>query len=161
MQTIKFDYDNRPGISRVYAIPVASFLRLRKNYINNTTMLEVQNRDAIIDIPVNSQTFLFTEDQTLEEAGETYNVIIQGCIPKISAANDINIRTLERGEWLVLHQDNNGVIHLSGTKDVPLHFATSKTSGTVAGDVNGNTFNFHAITPEPSLIINMQLITEL
>ena len=89
MQTIKFDYDNRPGISRVYAIPVASFLRLRKNYINNTTMLEVQNRDAIIDIPVNSQSFLFTEDQTLEEAGETYNVIIQGCIPKISAANDI------------------------------------------------------------------------
>ena len=161
MKTIQFDYDNRPGVSRIYAIPVTSFLRLRKNYVNNTTHLEVKDRDAIIDIPINTLSFRFTENQTSDEPGETYHPSIEGCIPKLSSVNDKMIRKLERGEWLVLHQDNNGVVHLSGTIAVPLTFLSNKTTGASGEDLNGNSFIFSAITPEPSLIINMLLITQL
>ena len=161
MKTIEFDYNNRPGISRIYAIPVTSFLRIRKDYKKQTDFLEVKNRDEIIEIPVHTGTFLFTESQTTEEAGETFNVAIDGCIPKLSMLNDAIVRKLERGEWLILHQDNNGTIHLSGSVDDPLNFHSSKSTGSGAEAVNGNAFKFSGITPDSSLIIDMPMLTEL
>ena len=161
MKTIQFDYDNRPGISRLYAIPVASFLRIRKDYKKQTDFLEVKNRDAIIDIPVHTNTFIFNETQALNEPGETFNVAIDGCMPKLSLINDDTIRILERGEWLVLNQDNNGTIHLSGTVDDPLNFISNKTSGSGSDQTNGNAFQFMGVTPDSSLIIDMPMITEL
>ena len=161
MKTIQFDFDNRPGISRMYAIPVASFLRLRKDYRKRTTHLEVKDRDNIIDIPVHTSSFMFKEDQSTEVAGETYNIVVSGSIPKISGVNRSTVYTLEHGEWLVLHQDNNGTIHLSGTVDDPLSFHSGKSTGSGADGINGNVFSFSGITPDSSVIIVMLLITSL
>ena len=82
-------------------------------------------------------------------------------MPKLSIINDDTIRILERGEWLVLNQDNNGTIHLSGTVDDPLNFISNKTSGSGADQTNGNAFQFMGVTPDSSLIIDMPMITEL
>lgn len=161
MKTIQFDSDNRPGISRIYAIPISSFLRIRKNYKKNTLNVEVKNRGDIIDIPMYTMAFQFNEEHSTEEAGETYSIAIEGRIPKLSQVNDSIIKILERGEWLVLHQDNNGIVHLSGTIDDPLTFNTNKSTGVGAESTNGYQFKFSAFTPESSIIVDMALISEL
>ncbi|MGL4852552.1 MAG: hypothetical protein ACRC3Z_07915 [Phocaeicola sp.] len=161
MKTVQFDTDNRPGLSRLFAIPLTSFLRIRPDYRNNTNHLEVKARDQIIDIILDTSAFAFNEEQATEEPGETYKLSIEGRIPKLSKLNDSVIRTLERGQWLVLHQDSNGTIQLSGSMDDPLSFHTTKTSGVGADSVNGTSFQFSGVTPSPSLIIDMVLITDL
>ena len=70
MKTIQFDFDNVGGITQVYAIPLASFLRLRKDYINEMQYFEVKQRADIIAIPVYADSsFTFNETQRQEDGG--------------------------------------------------------------------------------------------
>ncbi|MEG1861013.1 MAG: hypothetical protein RR206_04910 [Bacteroidaceae bacterium] len=162
MKTTKFDFDNVGGLARIFAIPTNSLLRIRRDYVRNKRYLEVKNRKQIVDVAIYADSsFSFSEEQTYEDGGLLYNVEISGVIPKIGAANDTVIRTLERGEWLVLHQDRNGTVQLSGTLEVPLRFASSKTSGDTADSLSGYAFKFTASEPDGSMIITLDSPDEL
>lgn len=153
MKTIPFNYDNVDGLTFVYAIPVSSLAGFETDYIHGTKRPLIGNTGDVICIPVIADaSFVFTETQSREEGGELWQVQLSGLIPKLSAESDPLIRTLERGEWLVLHQDANGTVQLSGTRDVPLRFASNKTTGQET--TNGNSFTFTASEAEPSLIIH-------
>ncbi len=161
MKTIQFDFDNVGGITRVYAIPTTSFLRLRKDYINEMQYLEVRQREGIINIPVYADTsFTFNETQSQEDGGDLWTVEIAGLIPKRYRLNEKSVRTLERGEWLVLFQDNNGDAVLAGTIEVPLRFSSARTTGTET-EINGNRFTFTGKEAEPSIIVDNKDIVML
>lgn len=161
MKTIQFDFDNVGGITRVYAIPVTSFLRLRKDYINEKQYLEVRRRTDIVAIPVYADSsFSFNETQSQEEGGDLWTVEITGLIPKRSRLNEITVRILERGEWLVLLQDCNGDIVLAGTTEMPLRFSSARTTGTET-EINGNRFTFAGVEPDPSVIVDNVDISKL
>jgi hypothetical protein len=161
MKTIQFDFDNVGGITQVYAIPLASFLRLRKDYINEMQYFEVKQRADIIAIPVYADSsFTFNETQRQEDGGNLWAVEIAGLIPKRYRLNEKSVRTLERGEWLVLFQDNNGDVVLAGTIEVPLRFLSARTTGTET-EVNGNRFTFTGMEAEPSVIVDNKDITRL
>lgn len=161
MKTIQFDFDNVGGITRIYTIPVTSFLRLRKDYINDMQYLEVKQRADIIAIPVYADSsFTFNETQSQEDGGELWTVEIAGLIPKRYKLNERIVRTLERGEWFVLFQDKNGDIVLAGSIEVPLHFLSDRTTGTET-EVNGNRFKFGGIEAEPSVLIDNKDISVL
>lgn len=154
MKTLTFDYDNLQGIASIYAIPVSSYLRITPNYVDETLLLELIRREMIISIPVYAgDSFLFSEAQSLEDGGNIWEVSITGIIPKRCRLNEKQLNTLERGDWLILSQDSNGTVTLSGTTDVPLKFTHSRTTGT-SSDMNGSHFTFSAKESEPSLVIS-------
>lgn len=153
MKTLTFDYDNLHGIASIYAIPVSSYLRITPDYVDETLLLELIKRELVISIPVyTGDSFQFSESQSLEDGGDVWEVSITGVIPKRCRLNEKHINTLERGDWLVLSQDSNGTVTLSGTVDVPLKFSHSRTTGSTS-ELNGSRFTFSAKESEPSIIL--------
>lgn len=154
MKALTFDYDNLQGIASIYAIPVSSYLRITPDYVDQTLLLELIKREMIITIPVYAgDSFQFSESQSLEDGGDVWEVAITGVIPKRCPLNEKHMNTLERGDWLVLSQDSNGTVTLSGTTDVPLKFTHSRTTGS-SSELNGSHFTFSAKEPDPSLIVS-------
>jgi hypothetical protein len=154
MKNFNIKDDNIGGLLRMYAIPVSSFLRIRKDYINNLQTLEVRDRDSIIAIPImDNQTFGYTQDHDLDEGGDYWEPVIDGIIPGGRQSNEDIVEELERGEWLVMFEDQIGTVHISGTKDIPMKFTTSETSGTSSSDRNQISFEFKCRQNHPPLIL--------
>ncbi|KAA6352408.1 hypothetical protein EZS27_000358 [termite gut metagenome] len=154
MKSICFDFDNIGGISRLYAIPVSSFVRIRKDYVKNLNYLECRDLFSIIEIPVyTDNTFSFTENQTFDTPGDGYNIEISGIIPKMMPVNSSDIGLLERGEWYVLCEDRNGNVKFSGDENVRLKFTSRKESGAAFIDHNQISFTFSCLQENPSVDI--------
>ncbi len=152
MKTIDFDFDNVGGISRMYAIAAADVRRITPNAQGGHSRLSLHQGATPVEIPVYSPAATsFRETQTEEDGGSVYEVTISGLIPKIRYIEVVS--QLEKGDWLVVHQDANGNILLSGTTDIPLMFSSSKSTGG-SDSVNGNNFTFTAKEPAPSIHID-------
>lgn len=82
-------------------------------------------------------------------------------IPKLRRDTNLIIEQLERGEWLVLSQDHNGTVYLSGSVDVPLTFSCEKTTGDSYTALNASSFLFEGKQPAPSLVIDMDDLINL
>lgn len=162
MKKISFDFENVGGLMECYAIPISSFLRIREDYASNTKVLEVQNRDDIISIPVYmDSSFSFSEQHDLDEGGDFWQPSIEGIIPKDCMDNASDIETLERGSWMLLSKDYNGICRLSGTEDFLLKFTDTKTTGAAATDVNQISFTFTGKQDCPSIILSQDDLEEI
>lgn len=152
MKTLAFDYDNVPGIASMYAVPVSSSLRDKNYYTEDGRYQELIEQEGTISIPVyDGDSFMYSENQTLEDGGELWTTSISGLIPKQYKPNEQVTAILERGDWLVLFQDKNGAIVFSGTVDVPFKFNSNRSIGS-SSEINGNRFTFNGKSAEPSSI---------
>ena len=154
MKQLIFDFDNIGGVANVYAIPISSFLRIRRDYAEDTDHLEVQQREHIIELPVAGESFDFIEEQINDARGDGYEISISGVIPQISANKHI-IEMLERGEWMVLFKDSNGNVKLSGQEEIPMKFMSKKTTGKTYASFNNISFSFSCVQPDPSVNITL------
>lgn len=156
MKKIEFDFNNIGGMAELYAIPLSSFLRVRRNHVTKKNVLEVQNRADIIAIPIYANdSFYFLENHAYDDGGDYFDVEIGGVIPKLAQDNADLIETLQRGRWMVLSQDLNGTVHLSGNEDVLMKFEDSKSSGTRSSERNQNAFTFKCKSDRPSEVLDM------
>ena len=154
MKTINLNPDNLGGLLHLYAIPPTSFLRIRKDYVNNLKYLELKQRNDVIDIPIfANDTYIYTEEKSTGDAGDYWTITIEGVIPRLSQENQPVIEELERGLWYVVTQDSNGEIHFCGQEDALLLFTNSKTSGQSASSRNGTSFSFACIQDAPSIFL--------
>lgn len=147
---MQLNFDNRGGITRLYAIPTEDILRIRNNWGFGSVTPELNRRDRIIELPYYiGLGYQFNEEQTLTDNGHRYAVDINGIVPAhLMRADDIE--TLRHGMWMVLHQDARGRIRLSGTIQIPLVFTSKSGSGASAKELNGDTFSFSAIEENAS-----------
>lgn len=154
MVTIDFDFENVGGLHECYAIPAAAFKGTRVNLINNTHQLKTMlSNTEIIAIPMYADdTFSFSEDDDEEDGNKFWNPVIEGVIPKFGLNQD-TIEKLARGEWIVLHEDNNGTVRLSGTEEIPLRCKTSPTTGRAISERSDTVFTFSASEQQPSVIM--------
>lgn len=151
MKTLIFDFDNRPGLARMYAIPPESFRRLRYDYNRSVKHLEVVGRTNIIEIPIFADnSFAVSEKQSSADGGNLWEVSISGYIPKNENSHIVEL--LERGDWLVICQDQNGTVKLYGTVEIPLRFLSDKSSGSPSV-MNGIRFTFSSKESEPSVTL--------
>ena len=121
MRTLTFDFDNLHGIANMYAIPIASVYQCVQNPLTGQATLTLNDSVMVVQIPVyRGDRFKIDEVQKLVDGGDCWEVTIAGIIPKRCSLNDGVIQDLERGEWIVLSQDANGVIVLYGSTEVPL-----------------------------------------
>lgn len=154
MRTFDFWGDNIPGISLMYAIPVAALVRLDRNPVNGQTAMLLTGLDDIIDIPVLAgDSFQVSEIHSLADGGELWDISISGFIPKRYQLSENTIRTLEQGDWFTMVRDANGVITLFGSSDIPLKFSHSRNTGN-STERNGSRFIMKAKQSQPSVILN-------
>ncbi len=152
---LDFDFENAGGLASVFAFPAECFVRIRKDYQDGINVLELRALDKVIEIPVFcNDSFFFLEEQVHTEAGVAYEVQLSGVIPKSMKKNDLFIQTLERGAWLVLFMDNNGVVKLAGNVEVPMFFSSSKSSGKKFSDLNLIDFSFNSTQASASIYID-------
>lgn len=162
MKKLTFDFENLGGLAEIYAIPPSSFKRIRIDYSTDLKYLEVQNRDDIIVIPMFADdTFQFTEEDDYEDGGLLYSISVEGLIPKISVDNQNMISTLEHGQWYILCRDSNDVVHLCGTNDVKMLFKTNKSTGSSVTERNNISFTISNKQSCPSLIIELDDMSDL
>ena len=147
---MQFQFDNRGGIRRIYAIPKEDFLSIDSTRSLGNVKIRLGREDRIVELPYYAgQNYSFTEEHSLTENGDRYAVNISGVIP--SQLLDTNTtENLRRGEWLVLHQDTRGIVRLSGTQLVPLRFSSKRATGADAKELNGDAFSFTATEAESS-----------
>lgn len=154
MKTINLNTDNLGGLLHLYAIPPASFHRIRRDYVNDLNYLELVQRDDVIDIPIfANDTYIYTEEKSTGDVGDYWSITIEGVIPRLSQENQPVIEELERGLWYVVAQDSNGEIHFCGQEDALLLFTNSKTSGQSASSRNGTSFSFACIQDASSIFL--------
>jgi hypothetical protein len=155
MKVINYDFENIGGLLQVIAVSPTSFLRIRKDYNAGLNYLELRDRENIISIPVYANdTYIYNEDKEVNDAGDCWNVSIEGVIPKLSSVNNQLMETLERGLWYVLAVDGNGQVHWCGQEDALMLFATNKTSGRSVSERNGTSFTFTCVQDEPTIYIS-------
>jgi len=157
MKQLLFDFDsNLGGISRMFAIPVSSYHRLQKNKTNNTNTLLVKDRSNIIDLYIDDEQFMFSEDY---ERG-AYNVQVSGSVPKTNPVNQTNIAKLESEFWYLLFEDNNGYIRLAGNEDNQLEFMRTDTTGNI-NTKNQIQFTFYGSQSEKCKFIDLISMDDL
>lgn len=157
MKTLQFDFStNMGGISRLFAIPVSSFVRLWTDHVNSLNYLTVRNREDIIDIYVNEELVEFTENY---DRG-VYTPELTGIIPKSNPINRSSLIKLESEYWYLLFQDNNGFIRLSGTENNQLSFKRTTKTGTV-GQRNEMEFTFSGNQRRESYFIELVEMDDL
>ena len=156
MKKINFDHNNIGGLAEIFAFPPSDLLRVRHDYRSGYDCVELKTRDNIVAIPVYpDRSFVFDEQKSTADGGDYWQVSIEGVIPKLRHDVSVLIEVLERGEWLVLSQDYNGVVHLSGSVEVPLSFACEKTTGDSYTSLNGSSFTFSGSQPAPSVVVDL------
>ena len=154
MKTLIFDFDNVHGIATMYAVPATAVSKCVRNPMTGDVILRLTDSDNVIEIPTyQGDRFKTEEVHQLTDGGDCWDVKISGIIPKRCALNETVIQKLERGEWIVLAQDANGVIVIYGTTDVPLKFTHSRSSGS-SGELNGSAFTFSAKESAPSMVLS-------
>ena len=155
MKKLTFDTDNLGGLLRVYALPTGSYT-LVYNYGTKKYTLTLTSTTDVVAIDVYADgTYSYAESHGRDEHGDWWQPTISGQIPRHSEDNADVMETLERGEWVVLSEDSNGVLHLSGDDDTPLTFSTEATTGAQTTDMNGTAFTFTGKLGHPSYVVEM------
>lgn len=158
MKTIDFSFDNVGGMARMYLLPAAGLLRVDTDAADGSALPVLVPGITIYNIEVwGGESFRFTEPMEMQFGEATFNPSISGFIPRLDNLQEI--AELEQGEWICVHQDANGTVLMSGTKDVPLRFVTEKGSGTPSGR-NATAFTLQATEAEPSRQVNAAFVLE-
>ena len=150
MRTFQFDYDNLPGIANMYAIPVDNFISVTKDNSGQDQISLKDSENAIMIPIIKNESFSFTENSEITDAGITYTPEISGIIPHNRLVNVPLIDELIDGEWLLLFQDSNGSCYLAGSVEVPLRFTYKAQTNAI----NGIKFTFTSVQSERAKILN-------
>jgi hypothetical protein len=144
MKQVTFECFNQGGLNRLVAIPLTSFLKIRKDYATNKDYLQLINESGIIDIYITQDSAGFDEESQYSNAGTSYLVNITGVTPKSGKVNQDIFFMLENNldGWLVLFEDNNGYLRLAGNKESRLIFTRRDTTGNTLVSRNQVSFTF-------------------
>lgn len=154
MKTIIFDFcENLGGLSKMYAIPPASFEKLTHNHTQKQIFLNITSYEDVIEIYCIPDTMQFSEEKTQPSAGPTYNPVVTGIIPKANELNQQQLTILESNYWLLLFEDNNGKVRLAGDEHSYLIFTRTESTGQNIQNRNQIQFTFSGLQSHPCYFI--------
>lgn len=154
MKTIATTDDRLGGLLTIYAIPVGVFGGIDIDYATGERSITLSSSAEVYAIPcLGGDDYSFSEQHERDENGDWWQPTLQGAIPHPDMANASDIEELERGEWIVLCEDNNGVWRLCGDEYTQLTFATDTTSGAASTDKNQVAFTLTGKLGHPSYVV--------
>lgn len=157
MKKLQFDFNgNMAGVSRIFAIPVTSYRRVRRDLTTKKNFLEVINLDDIIDIYIIDDSASFSQ----ESDKGVYDVNISGITPKSMPINHDTLIKLDTEDWFVLCQDNNDQVRLGGNDENRLRFRRNDTTGVIT-DRNQISFTFYGLQSTPCEFIELNEMDNL
>lgn len=149
-----FSYDNIGGLRALYAIPVESFVRLRRDYVADTYNLELRAKDNIIIIPVlNDSSYSLDTSQEESSHGDATRIIIEGVIPRLDKMHKSILERLKQGYWYVLAKDQNGVPYWCGLEETLMKFSYTYSTGKQYSSLNAASFTFSNMQDSAPVII--------
>lgn len=155
MKNVTFDFRTVGGVANMYAIPLASLNALTKNYATGLYSMTLSDTSNVIKIErYADETFSFSETHGRDGGGDYWDVSVAGAIPKHSTDNAVVIEQLERGEWLVVTEDQNGSLRVCGDEDTQLTFSSDANTGAGYTERNQTTFTFSGRLAHPSWVLN-------
>ena len=139
-----FSYDNIGGLMALYAIPVESFVRLRRDYVADTYNMELRANDSSYSL-----------DTSQEESyhGDATRIIIEGVIPRLDKMHKSILERLKQGYWYVLAKDQNGVPYWCGTEETLMKFSYTYSTGKQYSSLNAASFTFSNMQESAPVII--------
>lgn len=152
MEKVNLFSDNIGGISKIYVISPECVSRIIENEVTNKSFLVLKNRNKIFEI-LADEDFEFKEIEQETDDGISYNTSLEGFISKIDKNSSSILEKLVLNRWMLVHQDGNGEIWLSGSKEFPLTFSYSRTSGKRPNDRNCASFILEGVQANPSVRI--------
>ena len=158
MKELTFDFRTVGGVTHIYAIPPETVSAIEADYATECRTLTLASDDEVIAIPcLADETFSFGEQHGRNEHGDYWQPTVVCVVPKASLDNASVIEQLERGEWLVVTLDHNGVTRLCGDLDTQLTCATDATTGMAHTDRNATTLTFTGRLGHPSWYLDQDL----
>jgi hypothetical protein len=158
MKELTFDTRTVGGICYALAIPSRAVAAIAKNDISGLHSVAFISMDEVIKLDsLDDETFMFQETHGRDEHGDYWEVSVQAVVPKACIENAVTIEQLERGEWIVISKDQNGVLRVSGDKDTLLACSSDTTSGMAYSDANHTVLTFTGKLGHPSWLITNNL----
>lgn len=149
MRTLKFEQNNVGGLLNILLIPREAY-----RGVINKELHYVDSDNVFMIEALNDSSYSYTEEQQVDDAGDSWLIRTEGVIPGMSIENEAIVRELERREYYVLTTDQNGELRLCGDDEVLPRFLTSRTTGKSYTALNGISFNLEHTQANPSLLIN-------
>ena len=154
MKELTFDASTLGGVCYVYAIPLGAVAAIVKNNVSGLHTVTFNSMSDVVKLEsLDDETFLFQETHGRDEHGDYWEVSVQAVIPKACLENAVTIEQLERGEWIVISKDQNGVLRVSGDKDTLLACSSEATSGMAYVDSNHTVLTFTGKRGHPSWLV--------
>ena len=154
MRTILVTDDRLGGLHHIHCIPVSVMGEIEIDYATGLHSFTLNSTDGVYDIPcLGGDDYSFGEEHGRDENGDYWQPTVVGIIPHPDLLNAGDIEALERGEWIVLCEDQNGVLRLCGDEDTQLTFSTATTSGTAPTDKNQVVFTLTGKLGHPSYVV--------
>ena len=153
MKTITSTDDRIGGLHMVYVIPLGLFGGIGINYATGERSITLSSTSGVYALPCMAENYLFDEQHERDEHGDWWQPTIQGAIPHPDEVSAADIEELERGEWIVVCEDQNGVLRVCGDEDTQLTFSTANTSGTISTDKNQVAFTLTGKLGHPSYVV--------
>lgn len=158
MKELSFDFSTVGGVANIYAIPISVFGGFTVDYTTMQYTITITSfADVIKIVRYADETFSFSENHARDEHGDFWSPSVAGVIPRASLDNAADIEVLERGEWIVLTEDHNGVVRICGDPDTPLTFSSDATSGAAFTDRNQTAFTFSGKLGHPSYVLDYDI----
>ena len=157
MREMTFDTRTVGGVAYALAIPLSAVTVIAKNHVTGLHTLTMNTTNVIRLDSLDDETFSFNETHGRDEHGDFWDVNVRAVVPKACQENATIIEQLERGEWLVVSKDQNGVLRLSGDEDTLLTCASDATSGTAHVDANHTVLTFSGRLGHPSWLLENDL----
>lgn len=138
----------------MWAVARAGVLGFTCDWVTGAVHLELGTGAEVIRIPVFAdETFSFSEVHGTDENGEWWEPTVTGVIPKRTLGNSRLIERLERGEWLLISEDGNGELRVSGSLSSSMWFSTDGSTGSAFADRNGVTFTATCRQQHPTRLL--------
>jgi DNA-binding beta-propeller fold protein YncE len=145
--------DNMGGLNRLYYIDADDFVSLVKG-IDDLYTLTLDQGKAPHEIVFTQDTGKISETESDNDNGVIYNYEASVKVPKCSVDNNDLLGEYRQKKLLILGEDNNENLWLTGDPGSYFDIGIINDTGTNSQDMNGSTLKISASLAKGSVFIN-------
>ena len=105
--------------------------------------LTINSLDNLVELYCSPESMSLAETEEKNFFGSSFNVSIQGTIPKNTHESQLITSQLTRYSWLAILLDQNEQFRLAGTNEIPLHLSLDHQTGKEISELASSIVNIY------------------